>query len=58
VVLKDFQPQHQHNNDLHWINKHDQLPKQKLRRTHERKLRDLIKERQRTYNNNINLQGQ
>jgi hypothetical protein len=40
--LEDTQPQRQHNYDLHWINKHDILPKQTLRRRHKRTLQYLM----------------
>jgi len=52
--LEDCQPEREHNNDLHWMNKYDQLPKEKLRRTHERKLQDLMERQLRIYNNNNN----
>ena len=49
IYLEDAQPKRQHNQDLLWMNKHDQLPKEKLRRKHEQKLEILKDEQQKTY---------
>ena len=44
IYLRRRQPERQHNQDLAWINKHDQSPKVKLRNKHERKIQRLKEE--------------
>jgi hypothetical protein len=54
LYLEDIQPHRLHDNDLKWINKHDKLPRQKLKKTHENKLKSLINKKQQLNNQIIN----
>ncbi|CAF4303663.1 unnamed protein product, partial [Rotaria sordida] len=54
LYLKDCQSEHEHDEDLYWINKHDLLPREKLIDRHERKLQNLINKKLKVDDNNNN----
>ena len=55
LYLNNIQPHRTHEHDIHWINKYDKTPREKLKNKHKRKLEELIMKQQKTNQNNISL---